>query len=289
MTMVRSILVALGAALGLFAFAALGELPLGAILRAAAGVVLGVGVAALAYGEATFAAVTVGAISPLAFAATEGTSLAGAAAAMCALWLAPSFVLADTRRKLAVLVAVSLAAAAVAGWIFASYVAAPLAAHAASCVFAGSCLSLVGIVVPLPSPTAHALRTAAAIIDGTTRDALVAAASAFESTRWQPRTSVEARRWRSLVRLSDRRAALARASGVRAGELRRDLDAQIATVSLELSPSTAKAAEQEATTTEAAPTEGVAPSPEIASAAPDAVDATIEKIEKGETLVEESR
>jgi len=235
MTMLRSILVALGAAACLLAFAALGELPGGPIARALVGVVMGVGVTALIYGEATFVAVSLGAISPLVFASAERLSLAVAAAAMCLTWLAPRFVLAETPRRLAVLVVVSGAAAAVAGWIFAAYLEAPWAAHAASCVFAGSCLSLVGVLVPVPGPTAFALRTAAAAVDGSIRDVVLRAAETYESSRWQPRARSVRQKWRALVRLSDQRASLERARGGNAAEQRRDVDRRIEATANELS------------------------------------------------------
>ncbi|HMJ54471.1 MAG TPA: hypothetical protein VK540_20455 [Polyangiaceae bacterium] len=234
--MLRSILAALGAAACLFAFAALGEVAAGAVTRAMAGVAMGIAMSALLYGEATFAAVALGAVSPLLFAATERASLAVAASAMCLLWLAPRFVLADTRRKLVLLTAVSLVAAFVAGFIFAAYREAPLAAHAASCVFAGSCLSLVGVVVPVATTTAYALRTAAAVIDGPVRDVLLRAAEVHESSRWQPRGRAARRKWRTIVRLSDQRAALEGASGRDAEEQRRDIDQRIEAAARELAP-----------------------------------------------------
>jgi hypothetical protein len=236
MTMLRSILVALGVALGLFAFAGLAELPGGPVTRAIAGVALGVGVSALVYGEATFAAVALGAISPLALAAMDRSAPAVASAVMCLLWLAPRFVLADTHRKVGVLAAASCVAATVAGSIFVAYWEAPLAAHAASCVFAGSCIALVGVLVPVATTTAYALRTAASAIDGPIRDVLLRAAAAHESSRWQPRASGVRAKWRSLVRLSDQRAALERAGHGAAAQQRSDLDERIEAVVSELAP-----------------------------------------------------
>jgi hypothetical protein len=247
MTMVRSILVALGAAACLLAFALLGEQPGGPIARALVGVVLGVGVAALIYGEATFVAVTLGAISPLVYASLERTSLAVASAAMCLLWLMPRFVLATTPRRLAVLVAASAIAAGIAGSIFAAYVEAPWAAHAASCVFAGSCLALVAVLVPVPSTTAFALRTAAAAVDGPIRDVVLGAAETYESSRWQPRPRSARRKWRELVRLLDQRAAIERARGGNAEEQRRELDRRIEAATREL------ASDARAAVTDAAP------------------------------------
>ena len=234
MTMLRSILVALGAAACLLAFAALGELPGGPIARALAGVITGVLVTTLIYGQATFVAVSLGAMSPLVFAAAERTSLALATAAMCLLWLMPRFVLAPSRRRLTILVTVSAGAAAVAGWIFAAYLEAPWAAHIASCIFAGSCLALVGVVVPVPSATALALRTAAAAVDAPIRAVVLRAADEYESSRWQPRPRAARRQWRALVRLTDQRASLERARGGSAEEQRQDLDQRIETLTSEL-------------------------------------------------------
>jgi hypothetical protein len=236
MTTLRSILVALGAAAALFAFAAIAEIPGGAVARAIAGVALGVGVTALFNGEPTFLAVALGAFSPLAFAAIEPLAHGAAATALCLLWLAPRFVLADTRRKLVASMAASVVAAGIAGSIFAAYADAPLAAHAASCVFAGSCLSLVGVVVQLPTTKAHALAAAAAVIDAPLRDVLLRAAEAHDGSRWQPRSSAARRNWRALVRLSDQRAAIQRATGIEATAQRRDLDDRIEGIARDLLP-----------------------------------------------------
>ena len=264
MTMLRSILVALGAAACLLAFAALGELPGGPIARALAGVIMGVVVTTLIYGEATFVAVSLGATSPLVFAAAERTSLALATAAMCLLWLVPRFVLATSRRRLTVLVTVSTVAAAVAGWIFAAYLDAPWAAHVASCVFAGSCLALVGVVVPVASATAFALRTAASAVDAPIREVVLRAADSYESSRWQPRPRAARRQWRALVRLTDQRASLERARGGSAEEQRQDIDRRIEAVTSEL------ATELHA----AAPANGAAAASDAASSPPTASDAT---------------
>jgi hypothetical protein len=234
MTMLRSILVALGAAACLFAFALLGEQTVGPIARAFSGVAMGIAVTSLVYGEATFVTVTVGAISPLVFAAAAQTSLAIAAAAMCLLWLTPRLVLAETRRRLAILATVSILAAMVAGLVFAAYVEAPWAVHAASCVFAGCCLSLVGVVVPVPSTTAFGLRMSAMVIEGPIGDVLLRAANAHESSRWQPRARAVRQKWRALVRLSDQRAALSRARGGDAEEQRRQIEQRIEAAAREL-------------------------------------------------------
>ncbi len=236
MTMLRSIFVALGAAACLFAFAALEDLPGGSVARALAGVTLGVVVTALVYGRATFATVALGAISPLVFAALRDATLGGAAAAMCLLWLAPRFVLTGTPRRLGALVAISCGAAAVAGFISAAHWDAPFATHAAACVFAGSCLSLVGIIVPVATTTAYALRTAAAVIAGPAREVLLRAAEAHESSRWHLLESATRRKWRTIVRHADQRAALERATFAKALERRRDIEERIEDVARELLP-----------------------------------------------------
>ena len=161
--MVRSIFIALAVAASLFAFGWLGEVPGGALVRAGSGVALGVMVASFAYGQITWMTVAAGALSPLAFAALEQQSLGFATAAMCMLWLAPRFVLAETRRTLAILVAASATAALMGGFVFAGNIDGTLSASIASCVFAGSSLSLVGILVPVDTSVAWALKTAAAI------------------------------------------------------------------------------------------------------------------------------
>jgi len=237
MTMLRSIAVALGGAVCLFAFAALGEWPGGAVIRALTGVALGACVTALVYGQVTFLAVALGAVSPLVFAAIDPISRAAAATAMCLLWLAPRFVLTESRRKLVTLAAVSLMAAAIAGAIWATYQDAPFAAHAASCVFAGSCLSLVGVVVQVPTTTAHALRTAAAAIDAPIGEVLMRSAQAHDGSRWQPQTSGSRCKWRAMLRLSDERAALERAMAAQVAERRREVDERIEGIARELLPS----------------------------------------------------
>jgi hypothetical protein len=299
MTTLRSLFVAIGAGLGLYLLTMLGEVPGGPLLRAPLGVAVGVAVASVMYGEAAFAAITVGAISPLALAALEQTSFAGAVATMCTLWLAPRFVLAATKKQLLVLAAASLVAALIAGLVFASYVAAPLAAHVASCVFAGACLSLVGIVVPLPAPQTHALRASAEATTGPTRAAILLAAQTFESSRWQPRTADERRKWRGLIQLADRRATLDRTGGARAVLERQELAAQIEKVAEELSKgahpttgsamakpdSASDATSPNAESIDATSAEGSAMDATGATL-PAAVDAAIAKIEEGETLIE---
>jgi hypothetical protein len=236
MTMWRSILVAFGGAACLFAFAALGDVPGGAVTRAVAAVVLGVAAAAIVSGDGTSAVVALGALSPLVFAALTDASPGAASVAMCLLWLAPRFVRANSRRTLAIHVAVSLVSAVIAGSIFAAYGEAPLAAHAASCVFAGSCLSLVGVVAQVSTPTAYALRAAATAIDAPVKETLTRAAQAHESARWQPRGRAARQKWRRMVRASDRRAGLDGATGADAAEQRRLLDEEIEVMARDLAP-----------------------------------------------------
>jgi hypothetical protein len=236
MTMVRSIVVALGAAMALFVLAGLDGLPGGPLARALIGVAAAVGATSLLHGEPSFVTVACGAASPLAFAAMQRTSPAAAVAAMCALWLAPRLVLAPTRARALVLAGASMAAAASAGCIAAAYAGAPLAARAASCVFAGSCLALVGVAVAVRTTTDHSLRVAAAAIDGPIRETLIAAAARHENTRWRPRTRAERRNWKMLIRWSDQRAALARGTGANAEEERRAVDAKIEGAARDLAP-----------------------------------------------------
>jgi hypothetical protein len=97
-------------------------------------------------------------------------------------------------------------------------------------------LSLVGVVVPVATTTAHTLRTSATAIEGPSRDVLLHAAQAHESSRWQARAPGGRRQWRNLIRLSDQRAALQRATGADTEEQRRDLDQRIEVITLELAP-----------------------------------------------------
>jgi hypothetical protein len=230
--MLRSIFIALAVAASLFAFGWLGEAPGGAIARAGGGVALGVMVAAFVYGQTTWMTVAAGALSPLAFAALEERSLGLAAASMCILWLAPRFVLAETRRALSILVVASATAALIGG----------------SCVFAGSCLSLVGILVPVDTSVAWALKTAAAVIGSPTRDALERAARAHRQASRLPSTAAKRSAWRALAHLADRRAAVERLEGRDADETRRDLDERIAAQASELAPSETPAARPEVKT-----------------------------------------
>jgi hypothetical protein len=103
-------------------------------------------------------------------------------------------------------------------------------------------------LVPVATTTAYALRTAASAIDGPIRDVLLRAAAAHESSRWQPRAGGVRGKWRSLVRLSDQRAALERASHGAAAQQRSDLDERIEAAVSELAPEPPKAPAPAATT-----------------------------------------
>jgi hypothetical protein len=244
MSMFRSTLTAFGFAASLFAFAsldAIGE----PFLRAALAVALGVAVTALAYGQFAFVAITFGALSPLALALLEKRSLVLAMAVLSFAWLMPRFVLAD-RRKLPLLVTASIGAAVVTGFVAASYADAGWASEAAACVFAGSCLSLVGLV-PTETGVAWALRSAAAVIDSPARAALERAARAHAS---RDRGASKARSWRALVRLADQRAAVQHASDRDEGT-RKDLDDRIVALAEELAPPVATAPQPVADTSPA--------------------------------------
>ncbi len=146
----------------------------------------------------------------------------------------PRFALARTRQSLAILVAASFVAAAVAGWVYDRYVGGPIAAQLASCVFAGSCLALVTILVPVDTGVGCALRTAAAHIDGPVRDALERAAAAHLEAARLPSLVAKRAPWRKLVRMADARAALERARGADAIEARSELDERIETLTAQL-------------------------------------------------------
>jgi hypothetical protein len=234
--MLRSIFIALAVAGSLFALGWLGEVPVGALVRAGAGVTIGVLVASIAFGDINWMTVSAGALSPLAFAALEGRSLGLATAAMCMLWLAPRFVLAETRRSLAILVAASATACLVGGFVFAGNIDGELASRLASCVFAGSCVSLVGILVPVDTTVGWALKNAAAVIQTPVRDVLERAARAHRQASRLPSTRAKRDAWRSLARLADRRAAMERTEGRDADESKSELDQQISAAVSELAP-----------------------------------------------------
>jgi hypothetical protein len=227
--MLRSTANALAFGACLMAFASLDALhqPLA---RAAIAVALGVLMTVVAYGEATFVSVGAGAVSPLAFALLEKQSLGAATFALSFAWIAPRLLLAESRKRIALLAVASVAASLVAGFVFAAYVDAPIAVHAASCVFAGSCLSLVGLI-PVETHVSFALRTAASAIASDAKDALERAARMH---RLSPK--LQAKRWRELVRLADERAAAERATAAGVDATRQDLDARIVALVEELAP-----------------------------------------------------
>jgi hypothetical protein len=234
--MLRSIFIALALATSLFAWSWLGEVPVGALARAGGGVTIGVLTATIVFGDVTWITVAAGALSPLAFTALEPHSLGIAAAVMCLLWLAPRFVLAETRRTLAILVVASATACLIGGFVFAGNIDGQFYARIASCVFAGSCLSLVGILVPVDTTVGWALKTAALVLPAPMREALERAARVHRQASSLPSTRTKRDAWRSLAQLADRRAALQRMEGPDADEAKRDLDERIAAQMSELAP-----------------------------------------------------
>jgi hypothetical protein len=229
--MLRSTANALAFGACLMAFASLDALhqPLA---RAAVAVALGVLMTVVAYGEATFVSVGTGAVSPLLFALLEKQSLGFATFALSFAWIAPRLLLAESKKRFALLAVASVAASLVAGFVFAAYVDAPIAVHAASCVFAGSCLSLVGLF-PVETHVSFALRTAASAIASDAKDAIERAARLH---RLSPPPKLQAKRWRALVRLADERAAAERATAAGVDATRQDLDGRIVALVEELAP-----------------------------------------------------
>jgi hypothetical protein len=166
-------------------------------------------------------------------------------------------VLAESKTRLALLAGIAVAASFVAGFTFAAYVDAPWAVHAASCLFAGSCLSLVGLF-PVETHVSFALRTAASVIDSDARDTLERAARVH---RLSPASRSQSKRWRALVRLADERAAAQRATVGGTDAARKDLDLRIVELVEELAPrDPAVTAPMHAVTAEPSPT----PSPAAA-------------------------
>jgi hypothetical protein len=251
--MLRSTANAIAFGACLMAFASLDALP-EPLLRAAVAVLLGALVTVVAYGQPTFFSVGIGAVSPLLFASMETRSLGLAAFAMCFAWLLPRLVLAESKTRLALLASATAAASLVAGLVFAAYVDAALAVHAASCLFAGSCLSLVGLF-PVETHVSFTLRTAARAIESDARDALERAARVHRLSR---PTKAQAKQWRTLVRLADERAAAQRATSAHADASRQALDLRIAEIVDELAPREAATPTVTATT---APMPAVAPEP----------------------------
>jgi hypothetical protein len=229
--MLRSTANAIAFAACLLAFASLDALG-PPIARAAIAVALGTLVTVVAYGHPTFLSVGIGAVSPLLFALIEKRSLGLAASAMCFAWLLPRLVLAESKARLALVAAAAVGASFVAGFTFAAYVDAPWAVHAASCLFAGSCLSLVGLF-PVETHVSFALRTAASVIDSDARDALERAARLH---RLSPPNRSLTKKWRALLQLADRRAAAQRGSSTDADAARKELDLRIGELVEELAP-----------------------------------------------------
>jgi hypothetical protein len=228
--MLRSTANAIAFGACLLAFASLDAVP-APIARAAIAVALGTLVTVVAYGHPTFLSVGIGAVSPLLFALIEKHSLGLAAMAMCFAWLMPRLVLAESKTRLAVLASITVAASLVAGFTFAAYIDGAWAVHAASCLFAGSCLSLVGLF-PVETHVSFALRTAAHAIDSDARDALERAARVHRlSERKSP-----SKKWRALIRLADERAAAQRGTSANGDAARKELDLRIAELVEELAP-----------------------------------------------------
>jgi len=231
--MLRSTTIALVFTSALFALVELANAPIGSAVRALGAVALGSLAATVAFGRVTSLPIAIGALSPLFYSLLERRAgVAIAAAALCIAWLLPRLVLCGTRRELVRVAAVFAAAAGVAGLVFASYVDAPWLVRAASCLFAGSCLSLATLV-PLDTGLAWALRSAATVLEPPTREMLERAAQAHRQSRGRTSTP---RRWRDLVRMADRRATLARASSGSPTDAEKDLDGRIAELVGELAP-----------------------------------------------------
>jgi len=231
--MLRSTIIALSFASALFALVELANAPLGSSVRALGAVSVGILAASVAFGRATSLPIAIGALSPLVYAFLERRApLAMAASALCMTWLLPLLVLCQARRELVRVGAVFVAAAGVAGFVFASYVEAPWLVRAASCLFAGSCLSLATLV-PLDTGLGWALRSAATVLEPPTREMLERAARAHRQSRGR---SSDPKRWRDLVRMADRRAALARARNGSPTDAEKELDGRIAELAQELAP-----------------------------------------------------
>jgi hypothetical protein len=246
--MLRSTATALAFAAALFALASLDAVN-DTLARAAIAVGLGTAVTSLAFGRLTFVPVVVGALSPLVFVWLEKSSVGIAASALCFLWMAPRLILAETRVRLAWLIASLAVASIVAGLIFASYLDAPWIVHAASCVFAGSCLSLVRLI-PVETSVSFALRTTAAAIDSPAREALERAARAHRESQT---STTQAKQWRALLRLADERAALGSAKNGDDG-VRGEVDERIAALVAELAQANGVATVEPEETPGATPT-----------------------------------
>jgi hypothetical protein len=223
--MLHSVSLALAAAFGLFALERLGNSAHDALWLAAPAVAVGIALACLASGAATWMTVAAGALSALVFSLLHRTSLGLAAAAAGAMWLWPRALTAPTRRSQALSLATGAGAASLAGFVFAAYEGAPPSSRWASCVFAGSTLALATIVAPVGSAVAHALHLAASVIEGPARLALTTAASMREQLQSTLRLNgTERAAWRKLTRLADQRAALQTIETEKAAQSRAELD-----------------------------------------------------------------
>jgi hypothetical protein len=214
------------------------------LLLAPAAVVLSVAAASSLLGELTWLSVVAGAVSPLALAWLSPYSPALALAVMCALWLSPRLWLARSPQQLAGIGAVSVAAAAVAGVVAARFAAAVALYYFAACVFGGSVLALAAVVLRVNTVVSSSLQSAARLLDGAVRDALLTAAEGhrrgFDAAgRRQNKQS----QWQSLLRLVDQRLALRDASQPGSHGAHAELDQKILAQVRGLSASWAETAE----------------------------------------------
>ncbi len=232
--MLRSTTTALVFASAMWILVELASAPVGSSVRSVGAVALGSVAATVAFGRATSLPIAIGAFSPLLFALLERRAPALAAAGLCFAWLLPRLVLCETPREVVRSTVASAAAAGMAGLVLASYVDAPWLARAASCLFAGSCLSLATLL-PVDTGIGWALRSAATVIEPPTREILERAARAHRQSSGR---APAPKRWRELIRMADQRAALARAKGGAATDAEKELDGRIAQLVDELAPST---------------------------------------------------
>ncbi len=230
--MLRSTATALVFASAMWILVELAGAPVGSSARAAFAVALGSVAATVAFGRASSLPIAIGALSPLVFALLDRRAPGLAAAGLCFAWLLPRLVLCETRSELVRGAATSAAAAGVAGLVFASYVDALGIVRAASCLFAGSCLSLATLV-PVDTGVGWALRSAATVIEPPTRAVLERAARAHRQSKGR---APEPKRWRDLVRMADQRAVLARSKRGSAADAETELDRRIAQLVDELVP-----------------------------------------------------
>jgi hypothetical protein len=232
--MIRSVTIAMGMTACLLVLGWTMSTPLEGWVRAPLWVGVGIGMATLLFGELSWLAVLSGAISPLAPSLIEG-SLAWALFGMSLVWLAPRFVLARTREHLAVLVLVSIVAAAVVARVTAPAFVAELPWRLAACLFAAAALALTTALVPADTPTAFALSAAAGVLDEPLRGELQRAATLHRQLAGGPAGSARVA-WRRLVKLADERASLQKRTEIEASDARGALDTRIGEVLSELAP-----------------------------------------------------